>query len=707
MDLKTSSLLTSASGIFRLVVGVVSAPVLVRALGIADYGLWTVANSLVLLLLIVDFGVNVAVVTYLSADIARKDTDGARQHLSTSLLIVMGSACVFAAALLLAMPWYGPRLFPDAADRARALPVLTLASIGLPLRLWQTWSASVQGALLRFDWQTAVELPSSLAIQTGSVIVALLGGGVMGLAILQLAVLSLTGVAHGWALSKVLPVGVSVRGLSSRAFRELIGFGGIHWVTSVGNAVYNQADRLVVNAVLGPAAAGVYTALTTVANKIVELTVLPMKVLPAAISGAHAVQNLPRVQHLFRESMRLNAAVTWTCASGLFFFAEPLMQLVLGREYLAIAPTLLRAVTLIYALQSLCIGASWFALGLNRPSILTRWGLPSAALTIVAMYYLAGKFGLPGAVWSNAAYLMLGGLVFHVSKAMLIPPAAAVKVFVPGVVSLLGGFAVTSLPAYRALPLWVQIIIFVIAAPLTLLNIIGVRRLREVIPELMRTLPILRDRRRGLEEFMEGFDMQQTGIRSLLGLIWEDRIAHAREIMLPGFHAIVWHRYGVWAQSLPSPLRQCLLFFYEIGYIFLRNIYKINLYRTTVVGRRVVFGNQGNITIHRQTVLGDGCIIRQNVTIGGISKAKNVGPILEADVEVGAGAVIMGRITIGKGAKIGPNAVITQDVPAGAIAIAPATRILEPRRAPAKKSSVAVNGAGQPVEEVVTTEGSR
>jgi O-antigen/teichoic acid export membrane protein/serine acetyltransferase len=707
MDLKISSLLTSASGVFRLVVGIVSAPLLVRALGIADYGLWTVANSLVLLLLIVDFGVNVAIVTYLSADIARKDTSSARQHLSTSLLIVMASGCIFAAALLFAMPWYGPHLFPDPADRARALPILSFASIGLPLRLWQTWAAAVEGALLRFDWQTAVELPSSLAIQVGSVVVAALGGGVLGLAVLQLAVLLLTSVVHGWALNKILPVGISVGSFSAQALRELVGFGAIHWVTSMGNAIYNQGGRLVVNAVLGPAAAGVYTALTTVANKIVELTVLPMKVLPAAISGAHAVQNLARVQHLFRESMRLNSAVTWTCASGLFFFAEPLMRLVLGREYIAIAPTLLRAVTLIYALQSLCIAASWFALGLNRPSILTRWGLPSAAVTILAMYYLAREFGLAGAVWSNAAYLMFAGLVFHVGKAMLIPAAAAAKIFVPGVLALLGGFAVTSLPAYRALPLWAQLIVFVIAAPLTLLNIIGVRRLREVIPELMTTLPILRDRRRGLEEFMEGSDMQQTGIRSLLRLIWEDRIAHAREIMLPGFHAIVLHRCGVWAETLPSPLRQFLLFFYEIGYVFIRNIYKINLYRTTVVGRRVAFGNQGNITIHRESVLGDGCVIRQNVTIGGVSKAKNVGPILEADVEVGAGAVIMGRITIGKGAKIGPNAVITQDVPAGAIAIAPATRILEPRRAPARKSIATVNGSVPPVEEVVTTEGPR
>ena len=73
MDLKISSLLTSGSGIFRLLVGIVSAPLLVRALGLADYGLWTVANSLILICLLVDFGINTAVITYVAADVARND----------------------------------------------------------------------------------------------------------------------------------------------------------------------------------------------------------------------------------------------------------------------------------------------------------------------------------------------------------------------------------------------------------------------------------------------------------------------------------------------------------------------------------------------------------------------------------------------------------------------------------------------------------
>jgi acyl carrier protein len=47
-------------------------------------------------------------------------------------------------------------------------------------------------------------------------------------------------------------------------------------------------------------------------------------------------------------------------------------------------------------------------------------------------------------------------------------------------------------------------------------------------------------------------------------------------------------------------------------------------------------------------------------------------------VEIGAGAVIIGAITVGDGAFIGPNAVVTSDVPPGARVIAPAGRVLPP-----------------------------
>jgi len=66
-----------------------------------------------------------------------------------------------------------------------------------------------------------------------------------------------------------------------------------------------------------------------------------------------------------------------------------------------------------------------------------------------------------------------------------------------------------------------------------------------------------------------------------------------------------------------------------------------------------------------------------NNTVG--TASDNGYPVIEDDVEIGAGARILGPVRIGKGAKIGANSVVLKDVPAGTVAVGAPARILAPR----------------------------
>ena len=85
------------------------------------------------------------------------------------------------------------------------------------------------------------------------------------------------------------------------------------------------------------------------------------------------------------------------------------------------------------------------------------------------------------------------------------------------------------------------------------------------------------------------------------------------------------------------------------------------------------------IVIHPEAVIGFNCLFFQQVTIGMGSKPGL--PILGGDVEVGAGAKILGGIRIGDHVKIGANAVVLTDVPDGATAVGIPARII-PRDTP-------------------------
>lgn len=87
-----------------------------------------------------------------------------------------------------------------------------------------------------------------------------------------------------------------------------------------------------------------------------------------------------------------------------------------------------------------------------------------------------------------------------------------------------------------------------------------------------------------------------------------------------------------------------------------------------------LFVAHGHSTTLAAERIGANCYVHQGVTIGWDYRSERA-PIIEDDVFIGAGAVIVGAITIGRGARIGSNAVVLSDVPAGATAAGVPARV--------------------------------
>jgi serine O-acetyltransferase len=110
---------------------------------------------------------------------------------------------------------------------------------------------------------------------------------------------------------------------------------------------------------------------------------------------------------------------------------------------------------------------------------------------------------------------------------------------------------------------------------------------------------------------------------------------------------------------------------------FVRNHYGVELPVTAAIGRRVIIGHQAGIVIHAHAVIGDDCFLRQNVTLGAINAERgDEAPTLGRGVSLGCGAVILGGITIGDRARIGPNTVVMTDVPADTSVFTSAPRMI-------------------------------
>jgi serine O-acetyltransferase len=140
----------------------------------------------------------------------------------------------------------------------------------------------------------------------------------------------------------------------------------------------------------------------------------------------------------------------------------------------------------------------------------------------------------------------------------------------------------------------------------------------------------------------------------------------------PGVHALITHRlsHWVWGKRFFWIAR----FLSHIG----RFLTGIEIHPGATIGRRVFIDHGMGVVIGETAVIGDDCTLYHGVTLGGTSWNKGKRhPTLEQGVVIGAGAKVLGPITIGKGAKIGSNAVVVKDVPENATAVGIPARILE------------------------------
>jgi len=132
----------------------------------------------------------------------------------------------------------------------------------------------------------------------------------------------------------------------------------------------------------------------------------------------------------------------------------------------------------------------------------------------------------------------------------------------------------------------------------------------------------------------------------------------------PGVHALLWHRasHFLWNIHLKWLAR-------TISQLS-RLLTGIEIHPGAKIGRRFFIDHGMGVVIGETAVIGDDVTLYHGVTLGGTSWSKGKRhPTLGNDVVVGAGAKVLGPITLSNGARVGSNAVVVKDVPENATVV--------------------------------------
>ncbi len=182
--------------------------------------------------------------------------------------------------------------------------------------------------------------------------------------------------------------------------------------------------------------------------------------------------------------------------------------------------------------------------------------------------------------------------------------------------------------------------------------------------EKLETTSEGRPRRASQAETRLMFERMREDIQSVFHR--DPAARNAFEVMTcyPGLHAIWFHRLSHWLWR-----RDCK-WLARMNSNLGRWLTGIEIHPGAQIGRRFFIDHGMGIVIGETAEIGDDVTLYHGVTLGGTSWNKGKRhPTLEDGVIVGAGAKILGPFTVGAGAKVGSNAVVTRAVPAGATAV--------------------------------------
>lgn len=194
--------------------------------------------------------------------------------------------------------------------------------------------------------------------------------------------------------------------------------------------------------------------------------------------------------------------------------------------------------------------------------------------------------------------------------------------------------------------------------------------------------------------------------------IRHDRARYEGGLADAGFWIVAVYRFGMWAASLGNPLlRRPMWWLYRLARLPLLP-FKVHLWagpRGARIAPGLVLIHPNNVMIGAGVEIGEDCLVFHDVTIG-------TGPLpgvpkIGRQVDIYVGARVLGGITIGDGAMIGANCVVTRDIPAGSVVLAPPCKViprsLSPYASAADRRAAPAAGAGVGAEAEAGTSPAR
>lgn len=372
-------------------IGMIAAtPILTQHLGLDRFGVLVLVTALVAFGAVFNFGFGDTTLKFVSQYMETQDRVRALTVVRTigALTLIFGT--LIAICFMVASPtvavWLRVNTVPG------ALEALFLTGMLMPLKMLESvYIASLRGCN-RYDLAGKVTVLTKLVGIALQVSLAVNGHGLPGILLAGIAVSLISTISLLGLNCRIL--GFAIPGYSASCFAEIRTFSGWSWVQGIAGLVYANIDRIIISAILGPVALGIYGVCIQLAQNIhYALAAASHSLFPliSRIGSGDAKANSAEIREIFLGASRRLSVIAVVAGTVGAVFSYEILEVWVGAS-------IAREGGIVLSL--LCLSYGWFA-----------------ANSIVPYYTLNG-LGLAGI---QAGVSVTGGAIMGAASLMLIP----------------------------------------------------------------------------------------------------------------------------------------------------------------------------------------------------------------------------------------------------------------------------------------------
>jgi O-antigen/teichoic acid export membrane protein len=376
-------------------------PLVVKGLGDASYGVYSLVTAIVGYFAVIDINVTAGSVKFIAESNAHQNRDRINETVCFGLSVYALIGVLGALGLFFGAHFFVTSVFSvPAALEPEATATLKLAALGFFIGQLQSYLQSIPQSLMRYDIASRIEMFFGTVVPLLTVGVLLLGYGLFEVILLRVITSTIHCCVLWFWIRRLLP-GLAWKRPGAALKRELLGFSAYSFLSRFATLSYAYADKLIIGALVGVTGLAYFTVASTLANRILSLTYRLSGVFFPATSALAARGEIERLNRLYLKASRYVVFINASVLVLVAVFSYQILYYWMDPQFARAGQVVLAVMALSQFIDSLTSLPSLVNDGMGHPRFSGLFALARAAFGLLVVYLGVAGWGIDGAAWGH------------------------------------------------------------------------------------------------------------------------------------------------------------------------------------------------------------------------------------------------------------------------------------------------------------------